>query len=105
MKYDYSFQGQQSLPIEQHRIAELIRISDTCSEMKKYQLLEALRQIVSGLRRGSVTIEVNDLVPRMLAVGRTRGTPEFEKAVTNLLALLAKKIPSSEYSQEFEAFI
>lgn len=105
MKYDYSYRKQHPTPIDQHRIAELIRISDTCSEMRKYQLLEALRQIVSDLRKGNVTLEVSDLVPKMLAVGRTRGTPEFEKAVTDLLALLAKKIPSSEYCQEFEVFI
>ncbi len=75
------------------------------SPLRKYQLLERLKNIVIEINRGRITIDTNELIPKMLAVGRSRGTPDFERAVKELLAVLAHRIPSSEYNEEFESFI
>jgi len=86
-------------------ITERIEQSSTCSPMKKYQILEGLKTIVHDLRKGVIPFSPEELVPKMLEVGRARGTADFERAVTDLLATLARKIPSTEYRKEFEKYI
>ena len=86
-------------------ITECIEQSSMSSPMKKYQILESLRQIVHDIRKGVIPFSPDELVPKMLEVGRARGTADFERAVTDLLATLAKKIPSTEYRKEFEKYI
>jgi hypothetical protein len=105
MNYECVRRSRQGFPVYDNHIVERIRLADTCSPLVKYQLLEKLKQIVADLRKGTVVFEPEELVPKMLNVGRARGTPEFEIAVKDLLATLAKKIPSAEYCQEFENYI
>ncbi len=92
-----NFMGGYSLKVAQE--------SSLYSPLQKYQLLERLKGIVVEINRGKITIDTSELIPKMLAVGRTRGTPDFESAVKELLATLARRIPSSEYNEEFESFI
>ena len=75
------------------------------STTKRYVLAQSVRCIVRELKRRMVVFDPDELVPKMLAVGRSRGTPDFEETVKDLLATLAKKIPSTEYCQEFEKYI
>lgn len=63
------------------------------------------RKIVAGLRHGAIVFRADELVPKMLAVGETRGTSDFEGAVKDLLVTLARKVPSEEYRRDFEHFI
>ncbi len=86
-------------------ITECIEQSSISSPMRKYQILESLKQIVHDLSKGMIPFSPDELVPKMLEVGRARGTADFERAVTDLLATLAKKIPSAEYRKEFEKYI
>ncbi len=72
---------------------------------KRYVLARSVKYIVRELRKGMLVFDPDELIPRILAVGRSRGTPDFEQAVKELLAILAKKIPSAEYCQEFEKYI
>jgi hypothetical protein len=71
----------------------------------KYRFIENIKQVVKDLREGVIPIYPDELLPKMLEVGRTSGTKEFEKSVKDLLAALAKRIPSTEYRQEFEKYI
>jgi UDP-N-acetylglucosamine:LPS N-acetylglucosamine transferase len=64
---------------------------------KRYVLAQSVKYIVRELRKGMLVFDPDELIPRILAVGRSRGTPDFEQAVKELLAILAKKIPSAEY--------
>lgn len=77
----------------------------TNSTMRRYILAQSVKCIIKELKRKMVVFDSDELVPKMLAVGRSRGTPDFEAAVKDLLAVLAKKIPSTEYCQEFEKYI
>ena len=77
----------------------------TNSTMKRYILAHNIRCIVRELKKRMVVFEPDELVPKMLAVGKSRGTPDFEETVKDLLATLAKKIPSTEYGQHFEKYI
>lgn len=72
---------------------------------KRYVLAQSVKCIVKELRKRMLVFDPDELVPKVLAVGRSRGTPDFEQAVKELLAILAKKIPSAEYCQEFEKYI
>lgn len=105
MNNDYVKSPRQTYRVHNNAIIERIRLADQCSPLVKYQLLEKLKQIVNDLRKGTVVFEPEELVPKMLKVGRTRGTSEFEEAVKDLLAALAKRIPSEKYCQEFEDLI
>ena len=62
-------------------------------------------KIVADLKANAIVFRSDELVPKMLAVGETRGTQDFEGAVIDLLLTLAKKIPSGEYGRDFEHFI
>ena len=73
--------------------------------MKRYVLAQSIKCIVKELKKRMVVFDPDELVPKMLAVGRSRGTPDFEDTVKDLLATLAKKIPSTEYCQQFEKYI
>lgn len=83
-------------PIAQH---------STNSTMKRYVLAQSIKCIVRELKKRMVVFDPDELVPKMLAVGKSRGTPNFEETVKDLLATLAKKIPSTEYCQHFEKYI
>lgn len=72
---------------------------------KRYVLAQSVKYIVRELRKRMLVFDPDELIPGILAVGRSRGTPDFEQAVKELLAILAKKIPSAEYCQEFEKYI
>lgn len=105
MRDDYTKGTIVEIQIPKKKITEFMQASSTCSPMTKYQLLESLKQIVRDLRKGMIAFYSNELVPKMLEVGKTRGTADFEESVKDLLATLAKKIPSAEYGQEFEKYI
>ena len=83
-------------PITQHTIKPI---------MNRYILAQSIKCIVREFKKRMVVFDPDELVPKMLAVGRSRGTPDFENAVKDLLATLAKKIPSTEYCQQFEKYI
>ena len=68
-------------------------------------LIKCLKQIVADLREGTIVFRSDELVPKILAVGETRGTSDFEGAVIDLLFTLAKKIPSGEYGREFVHYL
>lgn len=73
--------------------------------VRRYTLAQSVKRIVRELRKKMLVFNSDELVPKILAVGRSRGTPDFEETVKELLAVLAKKIPSAEYCQEFEKYI
>ena len=83
-------------PIVQH---------STNATMKRIVLAQSIKCIVRELKKRMVVFDPDELVPKMLAVGKSRGTPDFEETVKDLLATLAKKIPSTEYCQQFEKYI
>ena len=60
-------------------------------------------KIVADLRENAVVFNPDELVPKMLAVGESRGTKDFEGTVIDLLNTLAKKIPSGEYGRDVES--
>lgn len=68
-------------------------------------LIACLKRVVADLRKDAIVFRSDELVPKMLAVGETRGTQDFEGAVIDLLLTLARKIPSGEYRRDFEHFI
>lgn len=72
---------------------------------RKNQLAQSLKRIIRDLRKGTIVIASDILVPKMLEIGEKRGTADFEKSVQELLAILARKIPSAEYRQDFEKYI
>ena len=82
-----------------------ISLSNIYLPARKYQLAQSLKRIIRDLRKGTIIIDSDKLVPKMLEIGNTRGTADFEKSVKDLLAMLARKIPSAEYRQDFEKYI
>jgi hypothetical protein len=75
------------------------------SAVQRYMLAQSIKIIVRELRKRMVILNPDEIVPRMLAVGKSRGTPDFENAVKDLLVALAKKVSSAGYCQEFEKYI
>jgi hypothetical protein len=80
------------------------RQSEVYEHARNRALIRCLK-IVADLRKGTIVFTSDELVPKMLAVGETRGTSDFEGAVIDLLLTLAKKIPSGEYRRDFEHHI
>jgi hypothetical protein len=105
MNYDYMKNREGRSRYAYGALTDRIRVAATSSPLVKYQLLENLRHIVEDIRKGTIVFDAEELVPKMLQVGRTRGTADYERAVRDLLATLAKKIPSSKYSEDFEEYI
>ena len=59
-------------------------------------------KIVADLKENAIIFRSDELVPKMLAVGESRGTSDFEGKVIDLLITLAIKIPSGEYGRADE---
>ncbi|GAH45782.1 unnamed protein product, partial [marine sediment metagenome] len=50
-----------------------ISLSNIYLARRKYQLAQNLKRIIQDLRKGTIVIDSDKLVPKMLEIGNTRG--------------------------------
>ncbi len=96
----------QTAPLRSRTYARMIGHTPAAGyEHARNRALIRCLKIVADLKENAVMFRPDELVPKMLAVGESRGTKDFEGAVIDLLNTLAKKIPSGEYGRDVESTI